>query len=155
MKPPFLLGNAGGNRSQVAIANGLMFVSGVRGTNPTTGAQVPGPGPGNTPGASPNANARIIQIYENIQAIVAVYGLTLADCLDLTTYLTNAAYIGPTATIEAQPQFWGPTGPFPTRTHVGCLFLSGSDTVAEFPGGPPRGDIVEVTATFKFVSRLP
>lgn len=149
MRKPLLLGNAGGNRSQVAIADGFLYVSGVRGTNPATGQQVPGPGPGNSPGASPNANARIIQIYENIQAIVAVYGLTLADCLDLTTYLTSAAYIGPTASIEAFPQFWG-DGPFPTRTHVGCLFLSGSDTEAEFPGGPPRGDIVEVTATFKF-----
>lgn len=147
---PWLLGNAGGNRSQVAIANGFLYVSGVRGTNLATGVQVPGPGPGNTPGASPNANARIIQIYENLQAIVAPYGLTLRDCLDLTTYLTNAAYIGPTATIEGLPQFWGANGPFPTRTHVGCLFLSGSDTETEFPGGPPRGDIVEVTAIFKF-----
>ena len=144
---PVFIGNAGGNRSQWAVFGGFYYMSGVRGTDPVTGKQVPGPGVGNTPGDAPNADERIIQIYENIKTAAAAQGLTLQDCVRLDTYLVSAAYIGPTADLEALPQFWGPSGPFPPRTHIGVPFLSGSDTEQEVPG-VPRGDIVEVTAVF-------
>jgi enamine deaminase RidA (YjgF/YER057c/UK114 family) len=146
--------NAGGNRSQATAAGGILYLSGIRGINPLTQQQLPGPGPGNTPGTTPpnnapNANARIIQIYQNIKTIAEAEGLTLFDCKCLVTSLTSAAYIGPTATLEALPQFWG-NGPYPPRTHQVWLQMSGSDTEAEFPikGWPPRGDIVEIQAEF-------
>lgn len=152
--------NAGGNRSQATSAGGILYLSGIRGIDPTTQQQLPGPGPGNTPGTNPpntapNANGRIIQIYQNIKTIVEAEGLSLFDCTGLVTSLTSAAYIGPTATLTALPQFWG-LGPYPPRTHQVWLQMSGSDTEQEFaipnanPGNkwPARGDIVEVQATF-------
>jgi enamine deaminase RidA (YjgF/YER057c/UK114 family) len=144
--------NAGGNRSQATAAGGILYLSGMRGIDPLTQRQLPGPGPGNTPGkkppnTAPNADARIIQIYQNIKTIVEAEGLSLFDCTGLVTSLTSAAYIGPTATLTALPQFWG-NGPYPPRTHQVWLQMSGSDTESEFPGFPPRGDIVEVQATF-------
>jgi enamine deaminase RidA (YjgF/YER057c/UK114 family) len=149
-KAPIFIGNAGGNRSQIVIAGDFMYLSGVRGTDPATGAQLPGPGPGNTLGAAPNANARIIRIYQTIKDLAASQGLSLFDCVSLVTSVTNAAYLGPTAELEALPQFWG-KGPYPTRTHQIWLQMSGSDTIAEFPDiphWPARGDIVEVQAVF-------
>lgn len=141
--------NAGGNRSQATAADGILYLSGIRGIDPLTQQQLPGPGAGNTPGASPNANVRIIQIYQNIKTIAEAEGLSLFDCTGLVTSLTSAAYINPTATLQALPQFWG-AGPYPPRTHQVWLQMSGSDTIAEFPipGWPARGDIVEIQATF-------
>lgn len=141
--------NAGGNRSQATAAGGILFLSGMRGIDPLTQQQLPGPGPQNTPGASPNGNARIDQIYQNIKVIAEAEGLTLYDCFGLDTYMTSAAYIGPTAARQAQPQFWG-NGPYPCRTHIVMLQMSGGDIIPEFsiPDWPPRGDIVEVTALF-------
>jgi enamine deaminase RidA (YjgF/YER057c/UK114 family) len=142
--------NAGGNRSQAVLAGGFMYMSGIRGIDPATQQQVPGPGPGNTPGTiapnlAPNGNARIIQIYTNIKNILEAEGLSLYDVFGLFTSLTSAAYIGPTATLQALPQFWG-NGPYPCRTHEVWLQMSGSDTERENPivGWPARGDIVEV-----------
>lgn len=149
--------NAGGNRSQATASGGpTLYLSGIRGIDPTTQQQLPGPGPGNTqgtnpPNTAPNANARIIQIYQNIKTIVEAEGISLFDCKGLVTSLTSAAYIGPTATLEALPQFWG-LGPYPPRTHQVWLQMSGSDQEQEFsiPGNkwPPRGDIVEIQAEF-------
>lgn len=145
--------NAGGNRSQATIAGDILYLSGIRGIDPLTQQQLPGPGPGNTQGTkapnnAPNGNARIIQIYQNIKTIVEAEGLTLFDCTSLVTSVTSAAYISPTASLEALPQFWG-NGPYPPRTHQVWLQMSGSDTEVEWPGtGAPRGDIVEVQATF-------
>lgn len=146
--------NAGGNRSQATAAGGLLYLSGIRGIDPVTQKQLPGPGPGNTqgttaPNTAPNANARIIQIYQNIKTIVEAEGLSLFDCVGLVTSLTSAAYVGPTATLQALPQFWG-NGPYPPRTHQVWLQMSGSDTEQEFNihGWPARGDVVEVQATF-------
>ena len=99
------------------------------------------------PNIEPNGNARIQQIYQNIQVVLAAEGLSLFDVYGLDTYMTNAAYISPTANLQALPQFWG-AGPYPCRTHIPILQLSGSDQEQEFPavsGWPPRQDIVEVT----------
>lgn len=144
--------NAGGNRSQATVAGNILYLSGIRGIDPLTQQQVPGPGPGNTPGkkapnTAPNADGRIVQIYQNIKTIVEAEGLSLFDCTGLVTSVTSAAYLGPTAQLQALPQFWG-NGPYPPRTHQVWLQMSGSDTESEFPGFPPRGDIVEVQATF-------
>jgi enamine deaminase RidA (YjgF/YER057c/UK114 family) len=146
--------NAGGNRSQAARAGELLYVAGMRGIDPVTQQQVPGPGPENTPGTvppntAPNAQGRIVQIYQNIKTIVESEGLSLFDCLGIVTGITGSAYIGASATYQALPQFWG-LGPYPPRTHEGWLFMSGSDQEREYavPGWPARGDIVEVTGIF-------
>jgi enamine deaminase RidA (YjgF/YER057c/UK114 family) len=144
--------NAGGNRSQGAVAGNILYLSGIRGIDPSTQRQVAGPGPGNTlgtaaPNIAPNGNGRIIQIYENIKTIVEAEGISLFDCFGLVTSVVAPAYLGPTATCEALPQFWG-NGPYPPRTHQVWTCMSGSDTEIEFPGFPPRGDIVEVQAMF-------
>jgi enamine deaminase RidA (YjgF/YER057c/UK114 family) len=146
--------NAGGNRSQGVVAGNIMYISGIRGISPSTQKQVPGPGPQNTqgtvpPNTAPNGQGRIIQIYENIKAIVEAEGISLFDCFGLVTSLASPAYLGPTATCEALPQFWG-NGPYPPRTHQVWTCMSGSDTEVEFniPNFPARGDIVEVQAMF-------
>jgi enamine deaminase RidA (YjgF/YER057c/UK114 family) len=86
--------NAGGNRSQATAAGGILYLSGIRGIDPLTQQQLPGPGPGNTqgvlpPNTAPNADARIIQIYQNIKTIVEAEGLSLFDCTGLVTSITN------------------------------------------------------------------
>jgi enamine deaminase RidA (YjgF/YER057c/UK114 family) len=146
--------NAGGNRSQSAVAGSVLYLSGMRGVDPSTQKQVPGPGPQNTqgtvpPNTAPDGQGRIIQIYKNIQAIVEAEGISLFDCLGLVTSLASPAYIGLTAVCEALPQFWG-NGPYPPRTHQVWTCMSGSDTEVEFniPNFPARGDIVEVQAMF-------
>jgi enamine deaminase RidA (YjgF/YER057c/UK114 family) len=159
--------NAGGNRGQASAAGGLLYVAGIRGINPLTQAQLPGPGPQNqlglvAPNTAANGNARIDQIYQNIKTIVEAEGLTLFDCLGIDTYLASNAYIGATAAEQALPQFWG-AGPYPNRTHITMIQMSGSDQEQEFgpgtspplpagqgnvAGWPARGDIVEVTSLF-------
>src|SRR5882672_1607545 len=137
--------NAGGNRTQAARAGDLLWIAGMRGIDPLTQKQVPGPGVG---GSGDGGKGRIVQTYQNIKTIVESEGLTMFDCLNLFTFLTSAAYIGPTAQFQALPQFWG-LGPYPLRTHCVLLQMSGSDTEVEFLGtGAPRGDIVEVTSVF-------
>jgi enamine deaminase RidA (YjgF/YER057c/UK114 family) len=148
--------NAGGNRAQAVRAGEILWVAGIRGISPLTQQQLPGPGPQNTqgtvsPNTAANGNARIEQIYANIQAVVESEGLSLYDCFMLHTAMVSGAYIGPTATLQALPQFWG-TGPFPNRTHEVWLQMSGGDQEREFgadiPMWPTRGDIVEVTSIF-------
>lgn len=146
--------NAGGNRSQGAVAGNILYLSGIRGVDPSTQKQVPGPGPGNThgivpPNTAPNGDGRIIQIYDNIKTIVEAEGISLFDCFGLVTSLAGPAYISSTAKLEALPQFWG-NGPYPPRTHQVWPCMSGSDTEVEFniPNFPARGDIVEVQAMF-------
>jgi len=147
--------NAGGNRTNMARAGDLLYVAGMRGIDPLTQQQVPGPGPAGSHGTIPpnlatdGGNARMVQTYQNIKTIVEAEGLSMYDCLGITTALTSAHYIGPSITPQALPQFWG-LGPYPPRTHEVWLQMSGSDTEAEFPitGWPARGDIIEVTSLF-------
>jgi hypothetical protein len=145
--------NAGGNRNQANAAGNILYVAGIRGIDPLTQQQLPGPGVGNAPGSTPpntaqNGNARIDQIYANMKVIVEAEGITLFDCFGIVTGLTSAAYIGPTAAEQALPQFWG-AGPYPPRTHEGWPFMSGSDQEIEMIGSQVhRGDIVETTSMF-------
>lgn len=148
--------NAGGNRAQAESAGNFLYIAGIRGIDPVTQLQQPGPGPLNAqgttpPNTQPNGNLRINQIYTNIKTICQAEGISLFECMGLDTYIASNAYINPTASLQAQGEFWG-NGPYPNRTHITMLQMSGSDTEAEYgatvPGWPARGDIVEVTSVF-------
>jgi enamine deaminase RidA (YjgF/YER057c/UK114 family) len=149
--------NAGGNRSQGVRAGELLYVAGMRGINPVTQAQEPGPGPAGAAGttapnlATDGGLARNNRIWSNIQVIVEAEGLTLQDCYGITTAVTNLSYLGVTIQSQAQPQFFG-IGPYPPRTHEVWLQMSGGDQEREFgaeiPNWPVRGDITEITAMF-------
>lgn len=141
--------NAGGLRTQCAATEDFLFLGGMRGINPLTQQQVPGPGPGGIGGSGDGGLARFKQVYANIQAICQSEGVSLFDCVHLFSTTTNAVYIGPLQNAQGLPQFWG-SGPYPPRTVSVVLQMSGSDTEVEFPGtNAPRGDILEVQAIFR------
>jgi hypothetical protein len=150
--------NAGGNRTQAVRAGDVLWVAGMRGIDPLTQQQVPGPGVNGTTGtvppntASDGGLARFTQVYNNIMTVVQNEGLTLFDCFHLFSTSTWHGYTGPLQVAQTQPQFWG-NGPYPGRTVSIIVAMGGSDPEVEYPGlaGVPsagRGDILEVQATF-------
>jgi 2-iminobutanoate/2-iminopropanoate deaminase len=110
-----------GPYSPAILSNGVCYVSGQGGMDPATGEIVPG-------GIGPETR----QTLRNIESILAVGGMTLADVLTVTCYLVD---IDEWAAMNAEyVTFFTSDRPLPARTAI---------AVAALPGGLR----VEITAT--------
>ena len=102
-------------------AGDFVFVAGMRGMDPATGALVAG------------EEARIRQAFLNMQLIAASEGANLSDAVRLVVYVTDMARLRPLVN-KVQAELWG-EGPYPPRTIVEV-------------GGLAQDDIMEVEGTF-------
>jgi enamine deaminase RidA (YjgF/YER057c/UK114 family) len=102
-------------------AGDFIFVAGMRGIDPSTGALVEGVVP------------RVRQAFVNMKTIVAADGATLSDCVRLVVYVTDMYRYRPVVN-QVQEMMWG-GGPYPPRTIIEVDRLN-------------EDDIVEVEATF-------
>jgi 2-iminobutanoate/2-iminopropanoate deaminase len=102
-------------------AGDFVFVAGMRGIDPATGALVAG------------EEARIRQAFLNMQLIAASEGASLRDAVRLVVYVTDMARLRPIVN-KVQAELWG-EGPYPPRTIVEVRGLA-------------QDDIMEVEGTF-------
>jgi 2-iminobutanoate/2-iminopropanoate deaminase len=102
-------------------AGDFVFVAGMRGIDPATGALVAG------------EEARIRQAFRNMQLIAASEGAGLRDAVRLVVYVTDMARLRPLVN-KVQAELWG-EGPYPPRTIVEVRGLA-------------QDDIMEVEGTF-------
>lgn len=111
-----------GPYSQAVRSNGFLFISGQLGMDPETGALAAGVG------------AQAEQALENMQSIVEDQGLSMADIVKTTIFLTNMADFQTVNEIYASSF----TGDFPARSTVQVAAL-------------PKGALVEIEAIAKAV----
>jgi 2-iminobutanoate/2-iminopropanoate deaminase len=104
-----------------ARAGDFVFVAGMRGIDPATGALVEG------------EEARVRQAFRNMMTVAQSEGATAADCVRTVAYVTDMARHRPLANKIAE-ELWG-RGPSPPRTIVEVRALN-------------RGDFFEVEGTF-------
>jgi 2-iminobutanoate/2-iminopropanoate deaminase len=114
-----------GPYSHAIQAGGLLFCSGQAALDPESGELV-----GDTPAE------QTTRCLENLQAVCAAAGATLADAVRLTVYVTDMAAFG--AVNEAYAAFF-PADP-PARTTVGVSELPKGadveiDAIVALPGG--------------------
>ena len=102
-------------------AGDFVFVAGMRGIDPATGALVVG------------EEARVRQAFLNMQLIAASEGASLRDAVRLVVYVTDMARLRPLVN-KVQAELWG-QGPYPPRTIVEVRGLA-------------QDDIMEVEGTF-------
>jgi 2-iminobutanoate/2-iminopropanoate deaminase len=102
-------------------AGDFVFVAGMRGIDPATGALVAG------------EEARIRQAFLNMQLVAASEGASLRDAVRLVVYVTDMARLRPIVN-KVQAELWG-EGPYPPRTIVEVRGLA-------------QDDIMEVEGTF-------
>jgi enamine deaminase RidA (YjgF/YER057c/UK114 family) len=104
-----------------ARAGDFVFVAGMRGIDPATGALVEGEA------------ARVRQAFANMAQVAASEGATLTDCVRTVVYVTDMARHRPLANTIAE-ELWG-KGPYPPRTIVEARALN-------------QGDFFEIEGTF-------
>jgi len=104
-----------------ARAGDFVFVAGMRGIDPATGALVEG------------EEARARQAFVNMAQVAASEGARLADCVRTVVYVTDMARHRPLAN-KITEELWG-RGPYPPRTIVEVHALN-------------QGDFFEVEGTF-------
>jgi len=104
-----------------ARAGDFVFVAGMRGIDPATGALVEG------------EEARVRQAFANMAQVAASEGAKLTDCVRTVVYVTDMARYRPLAN-EIAEELWG-KGPYPPRTIVEVGALN-------------QGDFFEVEGTF-------
>jgi len=109
-----------GPYSQAVRSNGFIFLSGQLGLDPETGALADG------------VAAQAERALDNIQAIIEDQGLTMADIVKTTIFLTNIADFQAVNEIYASSF----TGDFPARSTVQVAAL-------------PKGGLVEIEAIAK------
>jgi 2-iminobutanoate/2-iminopropanoate deaminase len=102
-------------------AGDFIFVAGMRGIDPATGALVDG------------VEARVQQAFLNMKAIAGSDGATLRDCVRIVVYVTDMYRFRPVVN-TVQEALWG-GGPYPPRTIIEVDRLN-------------EDDIVEVEGTF-------
>jgi 2-iminobutanoate/2-iminopropanoate deaminase len=102
-------------------AGDFVFVSGMRGIDPTTNTLVEGD------------EARVRQAFINMKIIVEAAGGSLRDAVRLVVYVVNMSRHRPIVN-KIQGEFWS-GGPYPPRTIVEVSRLN-------------QDDIVEVEGTF-------
>jgi 2-iminobutanoate/2-iminopropanoate deaminase len=107
-----------GPYSQAVAAGSFLFLSGQLGLDPSSGSLVPG-----------GAAAQAVRALENLTAVLASAGLTPADIVKTTIFLTDMADF--TAVNEAYGRFFG--AGFPARSTVQVAAL-------------PKGGLVEIEA---------
>ena len=104
-----------------ARAGDFVFVAGMRGIDPATGALVEGEA------------ARVRQAFANMAQVAASEGATLTDCVRTVVYVTDMARHRPLANTIAE-ELWG-KGLYPPRTIVEARALN-------------QGDFFEIEGTF-------
>jgi 2-iminobutanoate/2-iminopropanoate deaminase len=104
-----------------ARAGDFVFVAGMRGIDPATGALVEG------------EEARVRQAFRNMMTVAQSEGATAADCVRTVVYVTDMARLRPLANKIAE-ELWR-HGPYPPRTMVEVRALN-------------QGDFFEVEGTF-------
>ena len=104
-----------------ARAGDFVFVAGMRGIDPATGALVEG------------EEARVRQAFANMAQVAASEGAKLTDYVRTVVYVTDMARYRPLAN-EIAEELWG-KGPYPPRTIVEVGALN-------------QGDFFEVEGTF-------
>ena len=107
-----------GAYSQAVRVGEAVYLSGQIGLDPATMAL-----------ASPDAEAQIRQVFENLAAVARAAGGSFADIVKVTVYLTDLAHYG--AVNEVMAEFF--SEPYPARAAVGVAAL-------------PRGALVEADA---------
>lgn len=107
-----------------AIRSGdLLFVSGQVGSRPDGSPE-------------PVFRDQVARAFDNLQAVLAAAGCTLADIVDVTTFHTDPeAQFGDVMAVKAQVF---PAAPYPNWTAVGVTWLAGFDfeikVIARIPG---------------------
>src|SRR5262245_38157504 len=106
-----------GTYSQAVRCGDTVYLSGQIGLDPSTMQLVEG------------IDAQVHRVFENLRAVAAASGGSLADAVKVTIYLTDLAHFAKVNEIMAQyfPQ------PFPSRAAIGATAL-------------PRGALVEADA---------
>ena len=102
-------------------AGDFIFVAGMRGIDPATGALIEG------------EETRVRQAFRNMMTVAQSEGATDADCVRTVVYVTDMARHRPLANKIAE-ELWG-HGPYPPRTIVEVRALN-------------QGDFFEVEGTF-------
>jgi len=110
-----------GTWSVGARAGDFVFVAGMRGIDPASGALVEGD------------ETRVRQAFANMTLIAASEGASLRDAVRLVVYVTDIARLRPLVN-KVQAELWS-GGPYPPRTIVEVRALA-------------QDDIVEVEGTF-------
>ena len=106
-----------GPYSQAVKAGNTVYLSGQIGLDPASGQLVEG------------IDAQILRVFENLKAVAAASGGSLADAVRVTIYLTDLAYF--VKVNEAMVKYF--PAPYPARAAVGVASL-------------PRGALVEADA---------
>ena len=106
-----------GPYSQAIKTGKTIYMSGQIGLDPATGQLVDGIG------------AQIVRVFENLKAVAAASGGSLADAVRVTIYLTDLAHFAKVN--EAMAKYF--SAPYPARAAVGVASL-------------PRGALVEADA---------
>ena len=106
-----------GPYSQAIKTGKTIYMSGQIGLDPATGQLVDG------------IDAQIVRVFENLKAVAAASGGSLADAVRVTIYLTDLAHFAKVNEVMAQ---YFPA-PYPARAAVGVASL-------------PRGALVEADA---------
>lgn len=109
-----------GPYSQAIAAGGVLYCSGQIGIDPATGE------------ARPDFEGQAVQIFENLKAVSAAAGCTLADVVKTTCFLTDLSKFPDFNKIYAG-YF---SEPYPARSTIGISAL-------------PKGLLVEVEAIFR------
>ena len=106
-----------GPYSQAIKTDKTIYMSGQIGLDPATGQLVDG------------IDAQIVRVFENLKAVAAASGGSLADAVRVTIYLTDLAHFAKVNEVMAR---YFPA-PYPARAAVGVASL-------------PRGALVEADA---------
>ncbi len=108
-----------GSWSAGARAGDFVFVGGMRGIDPATNKLVDG------------EEARIRQMFVNMQQVAAAEGASLRDAVRLTIYVSDVVRLRPVVN-KVQEDLWG-KGPYPPRTVLEVRKLD-QDDIAEVDG---------------------
>ena len=106
-----------GPYSQAIRSSNTIYMSGQIGLDPVSGQLVQG------------IDAQIVRVLDNLQAVAAASGGSLADAVRVTIYLTDLAHFAKVN--EAMAKYF--PAPYPARAAVGVASL-------------PRGALVEADA---------
>ena len=106
-----------GPYSQAIRYGNTIYMSGQIGLDPVSGQLVQG------------IDAQIVRVFDNLQAVAAASGGSLADAVRVTIYLTDLAHFAKVN--EAMAKYF--PAPYPARAAVGVASL-------------PRGALVEADA---------
>ena len=106
-----------GPYSQAIRSSNTIYMSGQIGLDPVSGQLAQG------------IDAQIVRVFDNLQAVAAASGGSLADAVRVTIYLTDLAHFAKVN--EAMAKYF--PAPYPARAAVGVASL-------------PRGALVEADA---------